>query len=72
VLALAWAVALLFYGSWWAWGGGWAWGPRLLVPLLPLSQLPLMALPAGRRWWVVALALVALGVMVNAAGCWWM
>lgn len=67
-LALAWAAALLFYGSWWAWDGGWAWGPRLIVPLLPLSCLPLLTLPARPRWvWATALAL-ALGALINLLG----
>ncbi len=67
-LALAWAVALPFYGSWWAWDGGWAWGPRLLVPLLPLSCLPLLTLPADRRWgWAAALT-IASGGLVNLLG----
>jgi hypothetical protein len=67
-LALAWALALPFYGMWWAWDGGWAWGPRLLVPLLPLSCLPLLALPARRGWWAAAGCALALGVAVNALG----
>ncbi len=67
-LALAWAVALPFYGSWWAWDGGWAWGPRLLVPLLPLSCLPLLTLPAERRWvWAAALTIVS-GGLINLLG----
>ncbi len=67
-LALAWAVALPFYGMWWAWDGGWGWGPRLLVPLLPLSCLPLLALPARRGWWVAALCALLLGATVNVLG----
>jgi len=67
-LALAWVVALLFYGTWWAWDGGWGWGPRLLVPLLPLSCLPLLALPARRGWWAAALCALMLGAAVNVLG----
>jgi hypothetical protein len=39
-MLLATGIALLFYGSWWAWHGGWCWGPRFLVPLIPLWVLP--------------------------------
>lgn len=67
-LALAWGIALLFYGSWWAWDGGWAWGPRLLVPLLPLSCLPLLALPLRRNWLRAAVLTTGLGALVNLAG----
>ena len=67
-LALAWVVALVFYGSWWAWDGGWAWGPRLLVPLLPLSCLPLLALPLRRNWLGTAVLTIGLGALLNLAG----
>jgi hypothetical protein len=67
-LALAWGAALAFYGTWWAWHGGWTWGPRLLVPLIPLSCLPLGMVPERRSWRVVAGALVVLGVGVQLLG----
>ncbi len=67
-LALAWATGLIFFGAWWAWHGGWSWGPRLLVPLLPLSCLPLGSLPAGRGWRVALIGLIALGAAINALG----
>ena len=44
-LAVAWGCALVFYGAWWAWHGGWCWGPRFLVPLMPVSCLPLIVGP---------------------------
>jgi hypothetical protein len=40
-ILMAGLIALLFYGSWWAWDGGTSWGPRFLVPLMPLWMLPL-------------------------------
>jgi hypothetical protein len=67
-LALAWASALAFYGAWWAWHGGWSWGPRLLVPLAPLSCLPLGVLPDRRGWRALAAALMIAGVGVQIAG----
>ena len=38
------------------WTGGWTTGPRLLVPLIPFALLPVAALLATPRRWVVALA----------------
>ena len=67
-LGLAWAVALLCYGAWWAWHGGWSWGPRFLVPLIPLSCLPIGLLPARSGWRVGLVLAVLLGVAVNALG----
>jgi len=67
-LALAWIVAPAFFGAWWAWHGGWSWGPRLLVPLVPLSCLPLGALPDRRRWRALVAALAIAGIGVQLAG----
>jgi hypothetical protein len=67
-LALAWVTALVVYGAWWAWDGGWCWGPRLLVPLMPLSCLPLTVLPDRRAWQVALVALVAAGIVVQVSG----
>lgn len=67
-LALMWGAALIVYGTWWAWHGGWSWGPRFLVPLIPLSCLPLMVLPEGRIWRVSAAVLILTGIVVNGAG----
>jgi len=58
----------VFYGAWWAWHGGWSWGPRFLVPLLPLSCLPLGLLPARRGWRAALIVALALGAAVNALG----
>ncbi|MBN1680798.1 MAG: hypothetical protein JW966_10935, partial [Anaerolineae bacterium] len=68
VLALLWIMALVFYGGWWAWHGGWCWGPRFLVPLLPLSCLPLGALPDRSAWRRLALNLCVIGLGVQCAG----
>jgi hypothetical protein len=64
-LALAWGIALAFNGTWWAWHGGWCWGPRLMVPLIPLSCLPLGMLPDARGWRWGAVFLVAAGIAVQ-------
>lgn len=53
-LLLATVIALLFYGSWWAWHGGWSWGPRFLVPLMPLWMLPLGMLRSKHAWAIIA------------------
>ncbi len=66
-LALAWMTALPFYGMWWAWDGGWCWGPRFLVPLIPLSGLPLIMLPRQRVWRGIAAALILAGIVIQAA-----
>ena len=66
-LALAWITALPFYGMWWAWDGGWSWGPRFLVPLIPLSCLPLIMLPEKRAWRGIAAALILTGIVIQAA-----
>ena len=66
-LALAWLTALPFYGMWWAWDGGWSWGPRFLVPLIPLSALPLIMLPEKRAWRGIAAALILAGIVIQAA-----
>jgi hypothetical protein len=66
-LALAWITVLPFYGTWWAWDGGWSWGPRFLVPLIPLSGLPLIMLPEKRTWRRVAAALILAGIVIQAA-----
>ena len=66
-LALAWITALPFYGMWWAWDGGWSWGPRFVVPLIPLSCLPLTMLPQERAWRGIAAALIVCGIVIQAA-----
>jgi hypothetical protein len=67
-MMLAWLLALIFYGSWWAWDGGWSWGPRFLVPLIPISLLPLGYLPDGRGWRIATALLIGLGVLVQSLG----
>jgi len=67
-LALAWIAALIFYGAWWAWDGGWSWGPRFLVPLIPLSCLPLGMIPDRWAWRIMLAALVMLGIGAQLLG----
>ncbi|MBN1200269.1 MAG: hypothetical protein JXJ20_00300 [Anaerolineae bacterium] len=67
-LTAAWGVALVFLGAWWAWHGGWCWGPRLLVPLIPLSCLPLGVLPDRCAWRRAAVGVIALGIGVQLLG----
>lgn len=58
----------VFFGRYWAWEGGATWGPRHLVPLIPLLLVPVAFLP--RRKWVdvAAIALGAVGVMIQVLG----
>jgi len=51
------------------WSGGWSTGPRLLVPLLPFTMIPVAAVLAGAgRWeraaWSLAVALTAAGAVL--------
>jgi hypothetical protein len=68
--AATWIVALLLYARFQHWAGDGSYGPRYLVPLLPLSFLPVAfaldhAAAARRRWaWVLAL----LGLVVQIGG----
>ena len=41
-----------------AWTGGWSTGPRFLVPMLPFAMLPVAALLALPRRWLVGVAAV--------------
>ena len=66
-LALA-AGLLALYSGWWAWDGSGGWGPRFLVPLVPLLAAAAgtaAGTPARRA---AGVALVALGIGVNALG----
>jgi len=59
---------LALYSTWWAWDGSGGWGPRFLVPLVPLlagAAGTAVGTPARR---VAGVALVVLGVAVNALG----
>lgn len=59
------AINLLFYATWWAWEGGESWGPRFLLPLLPLSVVPLAELQKKRFFNVLTILLFIAGFMVN-------
>jgi hypothetical protein len=56
-MLIAGLIALLFYGSWWAWDGGTSWGPRFLVPLIPLWMLPLGTASEREGWVLMGLSL---------------
>ena len=69
-IALAWAGALLLYARFQHWAGDGSFGPRYLVPFLPLAfVLVAFALDgASRSRRVIAMALAALGVIVQVGG----
>jgi hypothetical protein len=62
-IALAWAIALVVYGTFEHWAGDGSFGPRYLVPLLPIAFLPVAWFLAGGRGWRRAL-----GVLLSTAG----
>lgn len=49
MLALWWLAYLAFYAPYNFWTGGVNWGPRFLLPLIPVSMLPLAALLSESR-----------------------
>jgi len=57
-----------FFGRYWAWEGGATWGPRHLVPLIPLLLVPIAFLPRKRWLEVGAVALGAVGVLIQVLG----
>lgn len=59
---------LVVYGCWWAWDGSGGWGPRFLVPLLPLLAAGAATRSASRAGRTAGVALLALGIGVNALG----
>jgi hypothetical protein len=69
---------LLFYGSWFAWGGTWGWGPRFLLPVLPLLMVfvaePVEWLirrksgPESRLPWLGVGILALISLVVNFLG----
>lgn len=66
------AAHLALYGAWYQWWGGLTWGPRFLLPALPIVSLGFAPvaerLGKGRRLAAAAVALAALGLMVNLLG----
>lgn len=61
-------VNLVFYSAWWAWEGGDSWGPRFLLPLVPLSIVPLAEVMGKRLMNLAAALLFATGFLVNLIG----
>lgn len=62
------AATLGLYGRWWAWDGSGGWGPRFLVPLVPLFGAAAGAAAATPVLRAAGVALLALGIGVNALG----
>jgi hypothetical protein len=68
-LSAAPVLLLLFNAAWWVWDGTVGWGPRFLVPAVPLlASLAGLGMKRVRAAGVLAGALFALGVAVNALG----
>jgi len=67
---VAFAAALVLYGTFEHWAGDGSFGPRYLVPLLPLLFLPVAFALDGASRWVrgFALALGVLGLLVQLGG----
>jgi hypothetical protein len=63
-------VNLLFYCTYFAWGGDGSWGPRYLLALLPFAVLPVgSVLEEGRKGWKrFTYALVVLGIFIQLGG----
>lgn len=64
------AVNLLLYGSYTAWGGDGGWGPRYLAPLVPLLLLPVAFYVAKAKSLVkrIAIGLTVIGVIIQVGG----
>lgn len=74
-LLIAWLLAsaatLLFYAHWWDWSGDWCYGPRFLCETMPALCLTVgLGYEKLRSRWGrgIALGLIALSVLVHAAG----
>ncbi len=68
MLVLWWLAYLAFYAPYNFWTGGVNWGPRFLLPLIPVSMLPLAALLAeskGRAAPLLVALLVAAGIVIQ-------
>jgi len=69
-ITIAWAFALVLYGTFEHWAGDGSFGPRYLVPLLPLGFLPVAWFMARGRSWRrgLAILLATLGLAVQVGG----
>jgi hypothetical protein len=56
---------LVTYSVWRGWHGGWAWGPRFLLPAIPLIMISAAFFLQGRRSWLLAAGLTALGMTIQ-------
>ncbi|MEE8185844.1 MAG: hypothetical protein V3T96_05590, partial [Thermodesulfobacteriota bacterium] len=56
---------LIFYSAWWAWEGGSNWGPKFLLPLIPLSIIPFVAILHQRFLKIAICFLFAVGFLIN-------
>lgn len=66
LFASAFTIWFLLMASWLAWDGGACYGPRMIVPVIPLTLAPL-AVVSRCGWWKSPLARVATTVVVTAS-----
>ena len=68
LIGLLWLSFLGFYAGYNFWTGGFNWGPRFLLPLLPITLLPLGSLVEGHKTPIIRylfVGLILLGVCIQ-------
>lgn len=71
LITIIFGIYLGFYAKWEAWHGGWSWGPRYLVPVLPLTIVPIaevwefISTKRSMRGYVLVLLLVIISIFVQ-------